>query len=104
MPPIDERDRPEEANSDAAQVPGADFPRYVRLLAVVYVLSRIIGPLGFLILSLVAGFLWYQRDLSLDGLVLGLWLAALACPLLCAAFRWWFTRWGRRHWSDASGK
>jgi cytochrome bd-type quinol oxidase subunit 1 len=95
MPPIDETARSDEANAAAG---GRDFPRYVRLLAVAYVLSLMVGPVGFFILSIAAAFLWYQRDLSFDGLVLGLWATALACPLLCATYRWWFRSWGRRRW------
>lgn len=76
------------------------WPRHVRVLAVTYVLSRFVGPLGFFVLGAAATALWVLRDLQVDAGVAALWLGAWASPLACAAFRWWFPRWGRRRWPD----
>jgi uncharacterized membrane protein YbhN (UPF0104 family) len=75
------------------------FPLAVRILAVAYVVSWIVGPVGFFLLSGVGSFLWERRR-QVDGLVLSLWLGGVLCLSLCAAFRWWFRRWGRRRWPD----
>ena len=49
------------------------FPRYVRVLAVAYVLSFAVQPIGFLLLTGTATFL-YGRRREIDGWVLGLGL------------------------------
>lgn len=76
----------------------SDFPFYVRALAVAHVLSRIVGPLGFWILILVSGWLWWTRGKHVDWIVIAGLAAALACPLLCAVFRRCVTAWGRKYW------
>jgi hypothetical protein len=93
--------RPFRAAGDGDNDSAPAFPRWVRTLAVAYVWSRVVGPVGFFLLSGAACFLWV-REREVDGRVLGLWLASLACPAFCAAFRWWFRRWGRRRWPDAA--
>jgi hypothetical protein len=75
-----------------------DFPFYVRALAVAHVLLRIIGPLGFWVLLIVSGCVWWLRGKQVDATVIGLMAAALACPLLCAVFRACVTAWGRKYW------
>jgi hypothetical protein len=99
MSPSDERAH--GGNPSAGPAGPAEFPRYVRHLAVAYVLSHFVGPAGFVVLGVIASMLALQRNWALDATVLGVWLAALACPLCCAAFRWWFRSWGRRHWPPA---
>jgi hypothetical protein len=74
------------------------WPRYVRWLAVAYVLSQVAGPAGFFVLGGVAALLIARHGLRFDNGVPILLAAACACPAACAAFRWWFRRWGRRHW------
>jgi hypothetical protein len=92
-------DRPSLEAGGGENDSSTKFPLWVRILAVAYVLSRAIGPVGFFALSAAACFVWVKgRELS--GLVLGLWLGGLACPLFCAAFRWWFRRLGQRRWPD----
>ena len=73
------------------------FPRYVRVLAVAYVLSFAVQPIGFLLLTGTATFL-YGRRREIDGWVLGLGLGGGVLMVLCSVFRWWFPRWGRKHW------
>lgn len=84
----------------AASAPGGvpRFPRYAHCLAKAYYLSLVLGPVGFLAFTGVAGFLCWRRGFAVDGWVLGMISAALACPMFCWAFRRWFERWGRRHW------
>jgi len=97
----DESTRSHHLSDDRRHDQSPQYPRYVRHLAVAYVLSRLVGPLGFLLLSLVAVVLWLRRGLSVDAWVFGIAAAALACPLLCAAFRGWYRSWGRRRWPEA---
>jgi len=75
-----------------------DFPRYVRILAVLHVLSYAIGPVGFVVLMVSAGILWQMR--GMNDPVVWLVIAGISCPMLCALFRWWFVRWGRKHYPE----
>src|SRR5215475_1685339 len=76
-----------------------EFPWWVRVLAVGHVLSRVAGPAGFVVLGGAAAWRWVKVH-EVDGWFLALGLAGLACPALCAAFRGWFERWGRRNWPE----
>jgi hypothetical protein len=73
------------------------WPWYVRVLAVSFVLSYLVQPVAFVGLA-GAAVLLYGFGHPLDGLVVGLGVAAVIAFLLCAAFRWWFVRWGRRRY------
>src|SRR5262245_30699993 len=73
------------------------WPRYVRLLAVSYVLSYALQWLALLGLTGTAAVLLGLGH-RLDGLVVGLALGGLGSALLCAGFRHWFVRWGKRHY------
>ncbi len=75
------------------------WPWYVRGLAVAYVLSLMAGPVGFVVMAAVSVFRIARHGLG-GGAALTL-AVAVACPLLCAAFRAWFRNWGRRRWPDA---
>lgn len=77
------------------------YPRYVHLLAQVYVASLLAGFIGFLVFSAAAGFLFLLRGFVFDGYVLGMLTAALTCPLSGTSFRGWFVRWGQRRWPSA---
>jgi hypothetical protein len=77
------------------------WPWYVRWLAVAYVVSRLVGPVGFFVLLGAAGFLIARDGPAWDGPAAAAVAAAWACPLGCAAFRWWFRGWGRRRWPGA---
>jgi hypothetical protein len=81
--------------------PGNDappkYPRYVRALAVAYVLSLGVQYVGFLVLG-GAGAVRYGLRGQIDGWVVGLLVAGVGCALLCPAYRRWFRRWGRRHY------
>jgi hypothetical protein len=79
------------------------FPLLVRALAVVYVLLRIVQPLGFLLLGGTAAILYGMKG-HFDARVLWLTAGAAACLVLCTAFRWWFERWGRRRYPQAMGQ
>jgi hypothetical protein len=73
------------------------FPRWVRVLAVLHGLSLMLGPLGFFLLMGMAGYVGYQRS-GMDSTSLILGLCALACPALGAGYRAWFEWYGRRRW------
>jgi hypothetical protein len=73
---------------------------FVRVLAVLYVLCPVVQWMGFLVLAGTAAFL-HGRRRQLDGLVLLLGSGGLAWFLLCAAYRWWFPRWGRKRYPPA---
>jgi hypothetical protein len=88
----------EEPGGDAAAAPC--LPRYVRILAIVYVLSRIVGPLGFFLITGVGHFLWVRQEMQIDGWVLGFWIGGAVWLLAGVVFRWWFPRWGRKHWPE----
>ena len=81
------------------------WPWYIRWLAVAHVLSRPAGFLGFLVLAGLAAVRIARRGPEFDAWTVALVAAALACPAAGAVFRWWFTRWGQRHWpaDDAAG-
>jgi hypothetical protein len=85
----------DDSKTDADRAP--DFPRYVRILAVAYVLSNAVGFVGFVVLMICAGILFMVHG-GFDAWVIGLIIAALSSPLSCAIFRWWFKRWGARNW------
>jgi hypothetical protein len=74
------------------------WPWYVRWLAAAYALSLLAGPAGFFVLLSVATVLIVRDGPAWDGPAAVAVLAAWVCPLGCAAFRWWFLRWGRRRW------
>ena len=84
----------EAANGDPPK-----YPFVVRALAVAFVLSRIVQPVGFVLLGVAAAVVYGLRH-EIDGLVLGLALGAAGCAILCPAFRWWFRRWGRSHYPE----
>ncbi|MGQ0634211.1 MAG: hypothetical protein ACT4QC_06360 [Planctomycetaceae bacterium] len=105
--PVDEeRDETDEAYETSGEPEGEDenqpvydYPWWVRVLAVAHVLSLIGGPAGFMLLISAAAL----RRLMLgrvDGDVVTLAIAGAACPVLCAAYRSWFVRWGRSRWPD----
>lgn len=75
------------------------FPLYVRVLAVAHVLSLVIGPVGFVMVGVMAGLFWRQRGF-VDHNVVVLLIVAVNCPFLCAAYRHWFEKWGRKNWPD----
>lgn len=75
-----------------------NFPLYVRILAVFHVLSLILGPVGGVVLGGIAGFRWTQH--GMDAWVIGLLIAGPCWFMFCNIFRWWFVRWGRRHWPE----
>lgn len=75
------------------------WPWYVRWLAVAYVLSYLVGVVGFLVLSVTAAVL-FARNPRLDYWGVFTVTTALACPAAGAAFRWWFRSWGRRRWPN----
>lgn len=85
----------DESETEAERTP--DFPRYVRILAVAYVLSNAVGFVGFVVLMISAGIMFLTHG-GFNAWVIGLTIAALSSPLSCAIFRWWFKRWGERHW------
>ncbi len=74
------------------------FPLYVRILAVAHVLSLVVGPAGFVILA-AWGFIHSVRH-GYDQVFVECLIAAIACPVLCAAYRTWFCSWGRTNWPD----
>src|SRR5262245_36797843 len=87
-----------DAMIDEGKNPGSrQYPRYVRILAVAYVLSLAVGPVGFFVLLSVAAFLKVRYG-TVDAKVLGFALGAVGCPVFCAMFRTWFRNWGRRNW------
>jgi hypothetical protein len=93
-----------EAGDPVERDPGGRrvaWPWYVRWRAVAYVLSRIAGPVGFLVLGGVAAALAARHGLTPDWGVGAAVAAALAWPAGCAAFRWRFRRWGQRRWPAA---
>lgn len=67
----------------------AYFPWLVKLHA----LAMICGPTGFLVLMVIAGALWYRRQLVLDAQIIALAAAGLACALGSVFYRRWFERW-----------
>lgn len=82
-----------------SNAPQPDYPRYVRLLAVAYVLSYAVQFAGFLVLCVAATVLYFRRG-GFDAEVVGGYAAALACPVVGGAFRAWFRSFGRRNWPD----
>jgi hypothetical protein len=76
------------------------WPWYVRWLAVAYVFSMLIGPVGFVVMGLVGGYLLARDGHGWNGAAALAFAAAVGCPLACATFRWWFRSWGKRHWPD----
>lgn len=74
------------------------WPLYVRVLAVMHVLSIPIGFIGWILLSFRAGWLGAQRQFDIQ-----FWTAALAgfgWMGACARYRRWFENYGRRRWPD----
>ncbi|CAN5294351.1 hypothetical protein BH10PLA2_BH10PLA2_11110 [soil metagenome] len=78
------------------------WPRYVRVLAVAYVLSRFVGPVGFFLLGGVTAFAIARHGPGVEGAVVA--AAALMCPAGCAIFRWWFRRWGQLRWPEVESE
>lgn len=76
-----------------------EYPLVVRMLAVAHVLSLVVQPVGFVLLGAAAVVTFQLRHL-VDGLVLGFAAGAVGCVTLCPLFRWWFVRWGRRHYPE----
>ena len=76
------------------------WPLYVRVLAVAFVLSYPAEGIAFLSLTGTAALL-YGLGHPLDGLLFGLGLGGVAAVILCHAYRWWFPRWGRKHYPSA---
>ena len=79
--------------------PQPQFPRYVRVMAVAHVLSIVVGPVAFVVLASIGVFRW-SRQGFVDDTAAKLLIAAVGCPLLCAAYRRWFEHWGRTNWPD----
>ncbi len=92
-------DTPALGDAEPVWVPG--YPWWVRMLAVLHVLSHVFGPVGFFVLMAVAGFLSVRRR-GVHETVIGVGTLALACPVFGAIYRGWFERFGRRHWPDSS--
>src|SRR5262249_10489023 len=65
-------------------------PLLTRMVAVAYVLSPVIGPVGFVLLTGTGGYLWSRR--GFDERVLALIAGGLACLLLCRGLQWWVRR------------
>src|SRR5581483_6570620 len=78
---------------EAGPPPPAPWPD--RFLAVAYVVSLAVQPVGFILLAGAGVFLWIRRR-SPDGWSLGLLLGGLGCLVFCPAFRWWARRRGQR--------
>lgn len=89
----------DDMNEAAKDRPGgpSKFPFLVRALAVAYVLSLVVQPVGFLLLGIAAAIVGGLRH-AIDGWVVGLALGAAACAILCPAFRWGLRRWGQKHY------
>lgn len=79
------------------------WPRYLRVLAVLHVLSIPLGFVGFLALCLAAGVMFWQRG-AWDLRVISAGIAALACPVFGASYRRWFENFGRKRWPDGKFK
>lgn len=88
---------PEADEPSPGWVPG--YPWWVRGLAVLHVLSHVLGPVGFVVLMAAACILSVRRR-TVDDTVLALGALALACPPVCMIYRGWLERWGRRHWPN----
>src|SRR4051812_5061392 len=74
------------------------WPRYVRLMAVAYVASFVVGLVGFLLLGGLAAAMIAGEGFRPE--VVAVLAAAIACPTLCFAYRRWCRAWGRRRWPD----
>ena len=75
----------------------AGYPWWVRVLAVLHVLSRVLAPALFFILAVAAGVMVMRRG-QVDGTVMLIACLALVCPAVGMIFRRWFERWGQRHY------
>lgn len=78
------------------------WPRYVRVLAVLHVLSIPIGFVGFLVLSARAGWIGAQRRFDLEFWTMV--LSSFGWMGLCARYRRWFENFGRKRWPDGKFK
>lgn len=78
--------------------PANEWPLYVRVLAVLHVLSIPIGFIGFLVLSMRAGWIGANRQFGLEFWTVT--LSAFGWMGLCARYRRWFENWGRKRWPD----
>jgi hypothetical protein len=79
-----------------------DWPLYVRVLAVLHVLSIPIGFIGFIVLSLRAGWVGAHRQFGLEFWTVT--LSAFGWMGLCARYRRWFENFGRQRWPDGKFK
>lgn len=86
---MNEPDLPSEPNP---------WPLYVRVLAVLHVLSIPIGFIGFLALAARAGWIGARRQFDLEFCVT--LLSAFGWMGTCARYRTWFENWGRKRWPD----
>ena len=75
------------------------WPLYVRVLAVLHVLSYPIALIAFAVLTIRAGWIGAKHG-RFD---LEFWAMLLSGPCALAAgarYRRWFENWGRRRWPD----
>jgi amino acid transporter len=95
---------PPDASTPDSERPGErKYPLFVRVLAVVYVLTLGVQIIGFLILAGIGAVLFGMRR-QVDGWVAGFALAGIACFVLCAAYRWWYPYWWEKRYPPAGGK
>jgi hypothetical protein len=87
-----------QASRGGESRPMPKAPLLDRILAVAYVLSFAVQPLGFLLLAGIGSFLWAKR--GLDGTVLGFGLGGIGWVASWSAFRWWVRRLGQRRWPN----
>jgi hypothetical protein len=79
--------------------PPPQFPLYVRVLAVLYVLSPIFG-FGGLFLFGGIGLVLLQIRGAIDETIVEFFVAGVGCPVITSAFRRWFPAWGRKNWPE----
>lgn len=89
------------AGAEGRGGPPIAWPRYVRWLAVAYVLSLVVGPVGFFVTTCIAAVLYVRSGPAFTVPVVVAIAVAGSFPAGCAAFRWWFRNWGRRRWPEA---
>lgn len=79
------------------------WPLYVRVLAVLHVLSYPIQIAAFLGFIGTAAFV-YSTGRAVNGTVIVLMINGFAMVALCSAFRTWFVAWGRRRYPEGKTK
>lgn len=89
----------DEKTDDSLRQTGTVWPWYVRWLAVAFVWSQLVGPLGFFVGATLAAVLVSREGLGTRAIIA--MLVALGCPLACAMFRKWFKHWGQTNWPSA---